>query len=60
MSKIIRIKDDSFVFGLDDKSIREARKSDCEFVSEISMEVEVFGNESSIVVHRVEKTNENN
>ncbi len=58
MSKIVKVKDDIVVIGLDDKSLKEVRRSDCEFVPEVGMEVEVFESETSIVVHKVERIRE--
>jgi len=58
MSKIVKIKDDVVVIGLDDKSLKEVRRSDCEFIPEVGMEVEVFESETSIVVHKVERIRE--
>lgn len=55
MAKIIKIKNDVVVIGMDDKSLKEVRIDDCEFTPEVGMEVEIFGNETTVVVHRVEK-----
>ena len=60
MPKILKIKNDVVVIGLDDRSLREVRIDDCEFIPEVGMEVEIFGNETTVIVHKVEKIVEKN
>lgn len=50
MAKILKINDTTVTIGLDDGGLREVRPSDCTEPPVVGMEVDVFGDESSVVV----------
>lgn len=51
MSKVISVKDDIVFIGLDDGTITEVKKEDCDsFTPEVGLEVEVYKSESKTIV----------
>ena len=55
MSKIINVKDGIVQIGTDNGGIREARLEDLNFEPKIGDKVEIFENETSVIVTKVEE-----
>lgn len=55
MAKIIKIKDDIIYMGLDNGAIKEVRKEDLSFEPTLGMKVDIFENETTIIVTPVEE-----
>lgn len=55
MPKVIDIQADTVLLGMDDNSIREVKLSDCNFVPSIGDEVDIFENESVIIVSKAKQ-----
>lgn len=55
MAKIIQIKDSIIYIGLDNGSIREVRKEDLSFEPTLGMKVDIFENETKIIVTPLEE-----
>lgn len=58
MSKILTVKEDIVQIGTDDGRIREVRKEDVNFEAKVGDKVDIFENESSVVVTKVEEKRE--
>lgn len=58
MSKIIKITDDKVLIGTDKGEIKEASISSLSFVPELNQEVELFEDETTLVVMKKTSTNQ--
>lgn len=54
MAKVIKIENDIVVIGTNDNKIKEVRKSDLNFEAKVNDEVEIFENEDSVIVTKIE------
>lgn len=50
MAKILNVKPDVIVIGLDNGVVKEVRPEDCQFEAKVGLEVEVYESESSLYV----------
>ncbi len=57
IGKIVKISDDKVFIGLEDGSLTEARKEDCAFIPEIGNKVEIFQNNTTLLIHKLEPQN---
>lgn len=55
MSKIISVKEDIIQIGTDDGKIKEVRKEDVSFEARVGDKVDVYENESTIVITKAEE-----
>lgn len=55
MSKVLNVKEDIVQIGTDDGRIKEVRKEDLNFEATVGDKVDVFENESSIIVTKAEE-----
>jgi TM2 domain-containing membrane protein YozV len=55
MSKILEVRDDIVKIGTDDGKIKEVRREDVNFSPVIGDKVEMFENESSVIVTKIEE-----
>ena len=60
MARIIKISGEVISIGTDDGKLKEVRASDLNFVPNVGDEVEVFENESGLIVSKKFKKNEEN
>lgn len=56
MAKVVEVKGDVISIGMDDGSLSEVRTCDLNFVPQVGDEVQVFQNETKMIVSKVEKT----
>lgn len=59
MSKIISVKEDIIQIGTDDGKIKEVRKEDVSFEARVGDKVDVYENESTIVITKAEEKSQN-
>lgn len=57
IGKVVKISDDKVYIGLEDGSLTEARKEDCAFIPEMGDKVELFQNNTTLLIHKVEPQN---
>ena len=57
MAKILKVSYDVVTIGMDDGSLSEARISDLNFAPQVGDEVQVFQNETQMIVSKIEKEN---
>lgn len=60
MSKIISIKEDVIQIGTEDGGIKEVRRTDVNFDAKVGDKVEIFENESNVIVTKAEEKKEEN
>ncbi len=58
MSKVISVKEDIIQIGTDDGKIKEVRKEDVNFDAKIGDKVDIFENDSTVIVTKTEEKKE--
>ena len=60
MTKVIKIDNEKVILGLDNGSLKEVRKGDCNFTPQIGTEVEFFESDNMIIVNEKKVATVNN
>lgn len=55
MAKVLQVTDEIVTIGMDDGTLTEVRPCDMNFMASVGDEVQVFQNESKVIVSKVEK-----